>query len=315
LTWIIEVRCTIEEAAAAELDGVTIAAHERDDATWRLTAYSEERPGETLIAAVARLAPSAGKPPQVRELPQRDWVKFSQSALVPVTVGRFHVYSAAHAHTLRPGRIGLRIEAGRAFGTGHHATTTGCLAAIDRAAREGVWVRRALDLGTGTGVLALGIARRWRRAQVVAADIDPEAVVVARGNLRANAARGGRRAGMIDLSIGSGPQTRRLAGRYDLVVANILARPLVHLAPGLARAVAPGGRLVLAGLLQGQARRVWAAYRARGLVTVRYPARVAWPVLEFLRPGCRAPPSAGGVRHPMREKHGKEEEHPDGTAG
>lgn len=284
MTWIVEVRCTIEEAGAADLDGVTIAAHERDDGTWRLAAYVENRPDAALIEAVAGLAPSGGDPPDVRELPERDWVKFSQSALVPVTVGRFHVYSAAHAHTLRPGRIGLRIEAGRAFGTGHHATTTGCLAAIDRAAREGFAVERALDLGTGTGVLAIGILRRWRRARVIAADIDPVAVEVAHANLRPNAARGGRRGGMIDLSVGSGPHTRRLAGTYDLVVANILARPLVELAPDLARAVAPGGRLVLAGLLQRQARRVWAAYRARGLVTLRYPARVAWPVLEFTRP-------------------------------
>jgi len=267
LTWIVEVRCTIEEAGAADLDGVTIAAHERDDGTWRLAAYVENRPDAALIEAVTGLAPSGGDPPDVRELPERDWVKFSQSALVPVTVGRFHVYSAAHAHTLRPGRIGLRIEAGRAFGTGHHATTTGCLAAIDRAAREGLAVARALDLGTGTGVLAIGILRRWRRARVIAADIDPVAVEVAHANLRPNAARGGRRGGMIDLS-----------------VANILARPLVELAPDLARAVAPGGRLVLAGLLQRQARRVWAAYRARGLVTLCYPARVAWPVLEFTRP-------------------------------
>jgi len=283
LTWIVEVHCTIEEAGAADLDGVTIAAHERDDGTWRLAAYSEIEPGEALIAAVAGLAPSASEPPQVRELPERDWVRFSQSALVPVTIGRFYIYSQAHAHTLRPGRIGLRIEAGRAFGTGHHATTTGCLAAIDRAAREGFAVRRALDLGTGTGVLAMGIARRWRRARVVAADIDPVAVEVAHGNLRANAARAGRRAGRIDLSVASSPTARRLAGQYDLVVANILARPLVHLAPELARSVAPGGRLVLAGLLERQARRVWAVYRARGLVTLRYPSRVAWPVLEFKR--------------------------------
>lgn len=284
MTWIVEVPCTIEEAGAAELDGVTLAAHERDDGSWRLAAYSEQQPDDELIAAVARLAPSADEPPTARELPERDWVRFSQSALVPVTIGRFHVYSGAHAHTLGPGRIGLRIEAGRAFGTGHHATTTGCLAAIDRAAREGFAVHRALDLGTGTGVLAMGIARRWRRARVVAADIDPVAVEVARANLRPNAARAGRRGGTIDLSVASGPRTRRLAGTYELVVANILARPLVHLAPDLARAVAPGGRLILAGLLQPQARRVWAAYRARGLRTLRYPARVAWPVLEFTRP-------------------------------
>ena len=281
MTWIVETRCTIAEAAEADLPGVTLAAHERDDGTWRLAAYSETRPTPDLIAAVAALAPSTGDAPIVSELPERDWVRFSQSALVPVTVGRFHIYSAAHAHTLRPGRIGLRVEAGRAFGTGHHATTTGCLAAIDRAAKEGHRVRRALDVGTGTGVLALGIARRWRQASIAASDIDPIAVEVARENLRTNAVRRGVRRGMIALTAADG-----LSGRTrpaDLVVANILARPLRAMAGDLTRAVAPGGRLVLAGLLQRQARRVWAAYRARGLVTLHYPRRVAWPVLEFVK--------------------------------
>ena len=274
----------MDEAAAADLPGTTLAAHERDDGEWRLAAYSEERPALELIGALAALAPSSATPPMVRELPERDWVKFSQSALVPVTIGRFHVHSAAHAHTLKPGRIGLRIEAGRAFGTGHHATTTGCLAAIDRAHREGLRVRTALDLGTGTGVLAMGIAKHWQRARVWAADIDPVAVEVARENLASNGVRTGTGAGHVALSIAGGVRGRGLTRRYDLVVANILARPLVALAAGLAAAVAPGGRLVLAGLLQHQARRVWASYRARGLVTLRYPARVAWPVLEFTRP-------------------------------
>jgi len=285
VTWIVEVRCTIEEAAEADIPGMTLAAHERDDETWRLAAYTETPPDAALIAAVAALAPSSTEPPLVRELPERDWVRFSQSALVPVTVGRFHVYSQAHAHTLRPGRIGLRIEAGRAFGTGHHATTVGCLAAIDGARREGLAVNRALDLGTGTGVLAMAIAKRWPRARIVAADIDPVAVEVARANLRANRVRAGVQPGMVATSVADGPRGRALDGRYDLVVANILARPLVHMAPALARMVAPGGRLVLAGLLQRQARRVWAAYRSRGLVTLGYPSRVAWPTLIFVRRG------------------------------
>jgi len=206
VTWIVEVRCTIEEAAEADMPDITLAAHERDDETWRLAAYTETHPDAALIAAVAALAPSSTEPPVVRELPERDWVRFSQSALVPVTVGRFHVYSQAHAHTLRPGRIGLRIEAGRAFGTGHHATTVGCLAAIDRARREGLVVNRALDLGTGTGVLAMAIAKRWPRARIVAADIDPVAVTVARANLRANRVRAGVRGGMVSTSVADGPR-------------------------------------------------------------------------------------------------------------
>jgi len=283
VTFVVSVACTEAEAAEADLSGFTLAAHERDDGTWRLELYTEARPDQAMIAALATLAPSADAPPTVRVLEERDWVKFSQSALVPVTVGRFHVYAEPFAHTLRLGRIGLKVEAGRAFGTGHHATTVNCLAAIDRHKRRGGKVRRALDLGTGTGVLALGIAKRWRRARVVAADIDPVAVEVARTNLRVNGVRGGRAPGAIETARADGMHARRLHGNYELIVANILARPLRRMAPSIVRALAPGGRLVLAGLLQGQARRVWAAYAGRGLRTAAFPRRVAWPALEFTR--------------------------------
>lgn len=283
MTFVVTIGCTEAEAAEADLPGFTLAAHERDGGAWWLELYSEQRPNEALIATLAALAPSAKALPTVRVLENRDWVKFSQSALVPVTVGRFHVYAKPFAHTLRPGRIGLKIEAGRAFGTGHHATTVNCLAAIDAHKRHGGRVRRALDLGTGTGVLALGIAKHWRRARIVAADIDPVAVEVARTNLRVNGVRGGRAPGMIQTLRADGTRARPLHGRYDLIVANILARPLRRMAPEIVRALAPGGRLVLAGLLQGQARRVWAAYAGRGLRTVAFPRRVAWPALEFTR--------------------------------
>lgn len=287
MTWVLWADCTQAEAEAADLPGVTLGAHEKDDGGWRLEAYLEERPAEWILDAIRVFARSSPMPPQLRHLPDRDWVKYSAGTMTPVRAGRYHVYTEAHAHTLRPGRIGLRIEAGRAFGTGHHATTAGCLEAIDRAARRGQRVSRVLDLGTGTGVLALAAAKRWRRASTVGSDIDPMAIEVARGNLRQNAAREGRGRGMVELHVAAGLRHPRLRGRYDLVVANILARPLRAMAPDIARAVTPGGRLVLAGLLERQARRVWAAYRVRGLVTARYPRRTAWPCLEFSRPGRR----------------------------
>lgn len=287
--WLVSLPCTEGEAAEAWLEGVTLAAHERDDGGWRLEAYLDERPGPDLLAALAALAPSAGAPPAVTELPDRDWVRYSQGQLTPVTVGRFHVYSRAHAHTLRPGKLGLKVEAGRAFGTGHHATTTGCLAAIDRLGRGSRFrPRRVLDLGTGTAVLAMAAARRWRKAQVVASDIDPVAVMVARGNLRANALRAGRRPGMVEPLVATGLAHCRLGGRFDLILANILARPLIAMAGDLARRLAPGGRLVLAGLLERQAPRVAGAFGARGLRLVRWPRKVAWPVLEYRREHGRA---------------------------
>lgn len=287
--WLVSIPCTEAEAAEAWLDGVTLAAHERDDGRWWLEAYCEAAPDGALLAAMAALAPSADVPPAVTELPDRDWVRFSQGQLTPVTIGRYHVYSRAHANTLRPGKWGLRVEAGRAFGTGHHATTTGCLAAIDRLGRARARSPvRILDLGTGTGVLAMAAARRWRRARIIATDIDPVAIAVARGNLQANALRGGRRAGMIETLVADGPRHQRLAGRFDLVSANILAQPLIDMAGPIARRLAPGGRLVLAGLLDRQAQRVEAAYRARGLRRVRRPRGVAWPILELRRIAGRA---------------------------
>jgi len=283
LTWVAWIDCTEAEAAAAELPGVTLAAHEKDDGGWRLEAYDLARPEPWVLDALRTFAPSSPHAPQVGKIADRDWVKYSQAALTPVSAGRYVVHTGSYASTVRPGRIGIRIEAGRAFGTGHHATTAGCLEAIDRAAKRGKRVRRAIDLGTGTGVLALATAKRWRRAEVVASDNDAVAVAVARGNVRQNAVRSGRQRGMIELHVADGLRHPRLRGHYDLVVANILARPLRQMAPMIARAVAPSGRLVLAGLLERQQRRVWAAYRNRGLVTARYPRHVAWPILEFTR--------------------------------
>jgi len=283
VTWVVWIDCTEAEAAEADIPGLTLGAHELDGGGWRLEAYLETRPGDEVFLALAAAVPSASAVPGVRKLAERDWVKYSAGSMTPVRAGRFHIYTSAHAASLRPGRIGIRIEAGRAFGTGHHATTLGCLGAIDRAARRTQKVGRALDLGTGTGVLALAIAKRWRRARVVASDIDPVAIEVARENLRMNRATHGIGTGRIDTFTATGMGHKRLAGTFDLITANILARPLVAMAQPISEALAPGGRLVLAGLLERQARRVAAAYLARGLVLARKPRNTAWPVLEFTR--------------------------------
>ncbi|PZN95037.1 MAG: 50S ribosomal protein L11 methyltransferase [Alphaproteobacteria bacterium] len=251
---------------------------------WLMTAYFADEPAPDLVARIVALFASAANV-TVAPLPDADWTTLSQRGLEPVRAGRFVVHTAAHANAVRIGDIGIAIEAGLAFGTGQHATTHGCLAAIDRLAkrRSFGWIA---DLGTGTGVLAIAAARRWRKAQTIASDIDPVSVAVTRGNLRDNAMPEGRSAGCIELVEAAGVAHLRLAQRapYDLIVANILAGPLIDISRDVSRALAPGGVLVLAGLLQSQARRVRAAYRQHGIVPLRQHRRGEWPCLVLTRP-------------------------------
>ena len=275
-----------DEAFADLADPPTLLADEPDPARpddWTLTAYTASEPDAGLLARLIALAPSRRAPPVVEALADADWVTMSQTGLTPVRAGRFVVHTAAHAAARRPGDLALAIEAGLAFGTGQHLTTHGCLAALDRLARTRDFTA-VLDIGTGTGVLAMAAAKRWRRARVVASDIDPVSVAVARGNVRANALRGGRGAGRIELVAAAGLRHPRLRGRYGLVIANILAGPLIAMAPQIAAAVAPGGVLVLAGLLDTQARRVAAAYTARGLGLLPQHRGGEWPTLVLRQP-------------------------------
>ncbi len=291
--WRVRLPCTRAEAEALPLaepfaddaEPPTLLTDEPDPGRpddWTLDGYFTREPTAGDLAVLHSLAPSAAAGIAVVErLPDADWVTMSQSGFEPVRAGRFVVHTAAHAAAVRPGDIGLAIEAGLAFGTGQHATTLGCLAALDRLARTHRFHTIA-DLGTGTGVLALAAARRWPRARVAASDIDPVAVAVARGNLRGNGVRPGRGRGQVELLVAAGPRHRRLRGPFDLIVANILAAPLIAMAPAIAARLAPGGVVVLAGLLDTQARQVAAAYTARGC---RLAMRSAgeWPTLVLVR--------------------------------
>jgi ribosomal protein L11 methyltransferase len=250
---------------------------------WTLDAYFADEPSADDIARLYALVPAAAPgSATVEPLADTDWVTLSQSGFPPVRAGRFIVHTAAHADAVRPSDIGIAIEAGLAFGTGQHFTTHGCLAALDALAKTCRFTRAA-DLGTGTGVLAIAIAKRWPRATVVASDIDPVATIVARANLAANGVRQGRGRGAIDLVTAPGVEHPRLRGRFDLVTANILAGPLVAMAGPVAATLAPGGILVLAGLLTTQARRVAAAYTARGMRLVARLDRSEWPTLVLER--------------------------------
>jgi ribosomal protein L11 methyltransferase len=201
-----------------------------------------------------------GRAVLVAPLPDQDWIKQSQEGLPPVRAGRFFVYGAHDAGTAPAGVIPIRIEAGLAFGTGHHETSALCLHALSRLAKKRRFTR-VLDLGCGTGVLGIAAAKLWREP-VLATDIDPIAVEVARDNARANEV-----APLIQAGVADGlthPMIASLAP-FDLIFANILAAPLTWLAPTLAAAVAPRGIAVLSGLLRNQENLVLSFYRAQGL--------------------------------------------------
>jgi ribosomal protein L11 methyltransferase len=268
------------------LDPPTLNVEEPDpdqpDA-WMMTAYFADEPDAGLVARITALFPSAADV-TLAPLPDADWTTLSQRNLEPVRAGRFLVHTAAHADAVRAGDIALAIEAGLAFGTGQHATTHGCLLAMHRLAKRRGF-RNIADLGTGTGVLALGAARRWKQAATIASDIDPVSVAVTRDNLRDNHVGEGRSVGRIELVEAAGMNHLRLWQRapYDLIIANILAGPLIDISRDVARALAPGGVLVLAGLLQSQALRVRSAYRQHGLVPVGQHRRGEWPCLVLTK--------------------------------
>lgn len=220
--------------------------------------YFTEKPdiaGLDLLAALHGARPFA-----VSKLDDRDWVVQVRRELTPVTAGRFVVHGSHDRGVAGPGQIALEIEAAMAFGTGHHATTQGCLTALDRIARAGRVAPCVADIGCGTGVLAMAAARLWRR-DVIAADIDPVAAATARANFRANGIDGQVRA---LTAPGFRHPDLRARAPYDLVFANILAGPLRRLAPDMARHTAPGSALILSGILTRQAIRVARVYAGFG---------------------------------------------------
>jgi ribosomal protein L11 methyltransferase len=224
----------------------------------------------------------AGREVHVALLPDVDWIKLSQEGLPPVRTGRFFVYGAHDAGTVPPGVIPIRIEAGMAFGTGHHETTSLCLGAMSDLARRRRFAN-TLDLGCGTGLLAIGAAKLWRR-RVIASDIDPVAVEVTRENAAANGARA-----LVRGVVADGLDHPALAGHapYDLIIANILAEPLTRLAPAIARAMDRRGWLILSGLLRWQENIVLSFYRPHGLVLRAIRRENMWSALVLERPGAR----------------------------
>jgi ribosomal protein L11 methyltransferase len=247
------------------LSGSEIAEDRPDD--WQLEAWLERMPGKADRAAIAALFP--GKVPQlaVEKLPETDWLVASQQSLEPIRAGRFHVHTPDHPAVDEPGVRDFTIPASQAFGTGQHATTAGCLTMLTHMRERGVIVRNCADIGTGTGLLAFAALTLWRGALATASDIDPVCVGVVEANAAANGIAMGSRRGELLMTVADGMDHPLLIARgpYDLVMANILAGPLIGLAPDFARSLVPGGHLLLAGLLESQEAGVRAACRRAGL--------------------------------------------------
>lgn len=291
VAWKVILPCTKAEAEAlggdiaqlAELESPPVLmTSEAEGEAWRLDAYFDAEPGPPDIALLLSLVPSAeGVAPRIERLEDQDWVTLSQAGLEPIRAGRFFVHTPAHRDEVPPGSIAFEIDAGRAFGTGQHETTTGCLIALDRLRAAGTSIANLADIGTGTGLLAFAAMRLWPAARAIASDIDPVAIHVAAENAAVNAIPIGRARGQLELVTAAGMDHPRLTDRapYDLLIANILAGPLIDLAPSLAGALAPGGRLILAGLLDHQAASVAAAYRRQGMMASGRVVRGDWPTL------------------------------------
>lgn len=241
--------------------------------------FAAEPAPETIANALAGLGAVVGRP--VLELvPDANWVALSQAALPPVAAGRFVVHGSHDRRRLAMRRSAIEIEAGEAFGTGHGATTALCLQAIDRLSRQERRFTRVVDLGCGTGVLAIAAARAFPSARVLAVDNDPLAAAIARTNVRLN--RVGQRVRVIEATGFDHPLLRR-AKPLDLVLANLLPGPLLALAPQMRGALRPGGIAVLSGLLSTQAREVRAIYGAAGFRLLEQRRRDGWAALLLER--------------------------------
>ncbi|MEO5774378.1 MAG: 50S ribosomal protein L11 methyltransferase [Sphingomicrobium sp.] len=285
MSWRATVHCTRAQAEAApelELEWPAeppvLVADEPDPARpddWLLHAYFDHEPAPQELVALAALGMSE---PKVEGLPEADWISMSQSGLEPIRAGRFFVHTPMHPPA--PDAINFEIDAGLAFGTGQHATTAGCLEALDRLEREGRTFHNIADIGTGTGLLAFAALALWPEAKCIATDIDPISIDVTRDNAAINGVKMGHRAGELLLAVADGMDSPMLAARapFDLLIANILAGPLIELAPDFAKALSPGGMVILAGLLDTQANAVIRAYEVQGLAA-NSRGSGEWPVL------------------------------------
>jgi ribosomal protein L11 methyltransferase len=261
---------------------VAVAAFETAGGGWTMAVYFSAPPNETALRALVALEAGAEVANALvfERIETKDWVAASLQELAPVAAGRFLVHGRHDRARVRGSDIGVEIEAALAFGTGHHGTTRGCLLALDALARRRQRPRRILDIGTGTGVLAIAVAKIFR-VPVLAVDIDPHSVAVARDNARLNGV-----GSLVTVAHAAGLHAPDVIKRapFDLVLANILLRPLQRLAAPVARQLVPNARVVISGVLTTQANAALGAYRSQGLMLERSFTLDGWftPVMVAL---------------------------------
>lgn len=279
---IISLPWSLAETLAAALSELycppaeAIGLFDNADGTWRVETTFAGKPDETALKDFLRRQGADDFAVSFEEIPDADWVAISQARLHRVHAGRFVVHGSHDRAKVHGGRWAIEIEAGQAFGTAHHGSTLGCLKAIDDLAKR-THFGHVLDIGTGTAVLAIAAARAWR-ADVIASDLDPVAQKTAQENVAGNRANAYVRTITAE---GLAHPLIRSNAPYDLVIANILATPLIAMAHGIARALRPGGIVILSGLTREQAGRVAAAYGAAGFTRLRRYTICDWVTLTL----------------------------------
>lgn len=276
------------------LIGMEIADDRPDD--WFVEVYLPHKPTQADRQRVAGLFSGGSPELVVNGLKSQDWVTLSQAGLEPIVAGPFRIRTPDHPR--EPGKIDFVIPASQAFGTGHHATTAGCLEMLAEMKKRGVVARNVADIGTGTGLLAFAALALWPRALATASDIDPVCTAVVEANAAANGISLGGRAGEVTMVVADGmaDPLLRARGPYDLLIANILAGPLADLARDFAGAVVTGGSVLLAGLLTTQERATRAAYTRAGFRLAARLEKGDWSILWLRRRPGHAPKRSSASR-------------------
>ena len=261
------------ENLLSEPTGVGVFEVEDGSNTWEVGVYFVEKPDEIALDLLAAM--NGARPFAVSELPETDWVAEVKRELAPITAGRFFLYGSHDADKIPDDCVPLLIEAAMAFGTGHHGTTQGCLQALHNLAKRGFVGKSVVDLGCGTAVLAMGVAKIWPGV-VLASDIDEVATNTASANIACNNLVG--RVNVITCAGFDHPLLRNNAP-YDLILANILKGPLIALSEDMGESCSAGGYVILSGILNEQAGGTKSAYEAHGFVEVEHLIVGEWSTL------------------------------------